>query len=48
MEIFEKEKFPRFTIGESLLPGSLRTFERMGVNREAVQLALARRSIKKW
>ena len=29
--IFEKEKFPRFKIGESLLPGSLRTFERMGV-----------------
>ena len=29
--IFEREKFPRFKIGESLLPGSLRTFERMGV-----------------
>jgi flavin-dependent dehydrogenase len=29
--IFEKEKFPRFKIGESLLPGSLCTFERMGV-----------------
>jgi flavin-dependent dehydrogenase len=29
--IFEKEEFPRFKIGESLLPGSLRTFERMGV-----------------
>jgi flavin-dependent dehydrogenase len=29
--LFEKEKFPRFKIGESLLPGSLRTFERMGV-----------------
>jgi flavin-dependent dehydrogenase len=29
--ILEKEKFPRFKIGESLLPGSLRTFERMGV-----------------
>src|ERR1700731_2621508 len=29
--IFEKEKFPPFKIGESLLPGSLRTFERMGV-----------------
>ena len=24
--IFEKEKFPRFKIGESLLPGSVRTF----------------------
>jgi len=29
--IFEKEHFPRFKIGESLLPGSLGTFERMGV-----------------
>jgi flavin-dependent dehydrogenase len=29
--ILEKEKFPRFKIGESLLPGSLSTFERMGV-----------------
>jgi flavin-dependent dehydrogenase len=29
--ILEKEKFPRFKIGESLLPGSLCTFERMGV-----------------
>src|SRR3984893_9118724 len=29
--IFEKERFPRFKIGESLLPGSLCTFERMGV-----------------
>jgi len=29
--IFEKERFPRFKIGESLLPGSVRTFERMGV-----------------
>jgi len=29
--LLEKDKFPRFKIGESLLPGSLRTFERMGV-----------------
>ena len=29
--IFEKEAFSRFKIGESLLPGSLCTFERMGV-----------------
>jgi flavin-dependent dehydrogenase len=29
--VFEKDKFPRFKIGESLLPGSVRTFERMGV-----------------
>jgi flavin-dependent dehydrogenase len=36
--ILEKEKFPRFKIGESLLPGSLCTFERMGV-REKIEQA---------
>jgi flavin-dependent dehydrogenase len=35
--IFEKEKFPRFKIGESLLPASLRTFERMGVKEKIDQ-----------
>jgi flavin-dependent dehydrogenase len=35
--IFEKEKFPRFKIGESLLPGSLCTFERMGVKEKIDQ-----------
>jgi 2-polyprenyl-6-methoxyphenol hydroxylase-like FAD-dependent oxidoreductase len=35
--IFEKEKFPRFKIGESLLPGRLRTFERMGVKEKIDQ-----------
>jgi len=29
--LVEKEIFPRFKIGESLLPGSLRTLQRMGV-----------------
>src|ERR1700683_4256161 len=29
--IFEKKTLPRFKIGESLLPGSLCTFQRMGV-----------------
>ncbi len=29
--IVERETFPRFKIGESLLPGSVRTFRRMGV-----------------
>ena len=28
--IFEKEKFPRFRVGESTLPGTLNTIERMG------------------
>jgi geranylgeranyl reductase family protein len=35
--VFEKEKFPRFKIGESLLPGSVRTFERMGVKKKIDQ-----------
>ncbi len=35
--IFEKEKYPRFKIGESLLPGSLCTFERMGVKEKLDQ-----------
>ena len=29
--VFEREKFPRFHIGESLLPHSLRAFDRLGV-----------------
>ncbi len=29
--VFEKEKFPRFHIGESLLPYSMGTFDRLGV-----------------
>jgi flavin-dependent dehydrogenase len=35
--ILERDKFPRFKIGESLLPGSLRTFERMGVKEKIDQ-----------
>jgi flavin-dependent dehydrogenase len=29
--VFEREKFPRFHIGESLLPFSIQTFDRLGV-----------------
>src|SRR6516164_7881374 len=29
--IFDREKFPRFRVGESMLPASLNTLERMGV-----------------
>src|SRR2546430_17340304 len=28
--VFEREKFPRFHIGESLLPFSIQTFDRLG------------------
>src|SRR4051794_35835305 len=42
--IFEKEKFPRFKIGESLLPGSLRIFERMGGKEKMDQADVARQS----
>ena len=31
MVVFEKEKFPRFSVGESTLPATLNTLERMGV-----------------
>src|SRR5438046_489948 len=30
--VFEREKFPRFHIGESLLPVSMQTFTRLGVH----------------
>src|SRR5207253_9357413 len=30
--VFEREKFPRFHIGESLLPFSMATFGRLGVH----------------
>src|SRR5438128_11236032 len=29
--VFEREKFPRFHIGESLLPFSMQAFDRLGV-----------------
>ena len=30
--VFEREKFPRFHIGESLLPFSMATFTRLGLD----------------
>jgi hypothetical protein len=35
--IFEKEKFPRFSVGESTLPAILNTLERMGVREKIDQ-----------
>jgi flavin-dependent dehydrogenase len=32
--VIEREKFPRFHIGESLLPFSMQTFERLGIREE--------------
>src|ERR1700740_728609 len=29
--VFEREKFPRFHIGESLLPSSMQAFDRLGI-----------------
>src|SRR5947207_5248069 len=29
--VFERERFPRFHIGESLLPFSMQTFDRLGI-----------------
>ena len=41
--LFEKERFPRFHIGESLLPHNVRIFERLGI-----MGALGERFIEKW
>jgi flavin-dependent dehydrogenase len=41
--LLERERFPRFHIGESLLPHNLRLFERLGVAG-----ALRRQFIEKW
>src|ERR1700687_2542461 len=35
--IFEKDKFPRFSVGESTLPATLNTLERMGVREKIDQ-----------
>jgi flavin-dependent dehydrogenase len=35
--VFEREKFPRFHIGESLLPFSVQTFDRLGVREKLDQ-----------
>src|SRR5438067_6504268 len=35
--VFEREKFPRFHIGESLLPFSVGTFDRLGVREKLDQ-----------
>jgi flavin-dependent dehydrogenase len=41
--LFEKDRFPRFHIGESLLPHNMRIFERLGI-----VPALRERFIEKW
>ena len=38
--VFEKEKFPRFHIGESLLPYSMSTFERLGIREKLEKFAV--------
>jgi flavin-dependent dehydrogenase len=41
--VLEREKFPRFHIGESLLPYSLSAFDRLGVREELDQWAVDKR-----
>ncbi|MEQ1859897.1 MAG: NAD(P)/FAD-dependent oxidoreductase [Chthoniobacteraceae bacterium] len=41
--VIEREKFPRFHIGESLLPYSLSTFDRLGVREELDRWAVDKR-----
>jgi FADH2-dependent halogenase len=38
--VFERERFPRFHIGESLLPFSIQTFDRLGVREKLDQTIL--------
>jgi flavin-dependent dehydrogenase len=45
--VLEKSRFPRFHIGESLLPASVRLFERLGVN-EALREAFILKPGGKW
>ena len=47
MLVLEKGTFPRFHIGESLLPASVEIFERLGVN-QALQRAFIRKPGGKW
>ena len=39
--VFEREKFPRFHIGESQLPFSMKTFTRLGLHENFCVLGLA-------
>lgn len=41
--VFEREKFPRFHIGESLLPVSMKTFARLGVLKKFEQAGFLRK-----
>jgi flavin-dependent dehydrogenase len=45
--LFEKRTFPRFHIGESLLPGSLPIFEELGVHEE-IEKTFIRKPGAKW
>ncbi|HEY2047216.1 MAG TPA: FAD-dependent oxidoreductase [Candidatus Udaeobacter sp.] len=37
--VFEREKFPRFHIGESLLPFSMKAFTRLGLHEKFLSAA---------
>ena len=44
--LFEKAKFPRFHIGESLLPANLPLLERLGVNDEVAAIAMPKYGVE--
>ena len=44
--LFEKAKFPRFHIGESLLPANLPLLERMGVNEQVAAIAMPKYGVE--
>src|ERR1044071_8176513 len=41
--VFEREKFPRFHIGESLLPFSMKTFTRLGLHEKFLSAGFIRK-----
>ncbi|MGH7090513.1 MAG: FAD-dependent oxidoreductase, partial [Stellaceae bacterium] len=47
VQLFERKRFPRFHIGESLLPASLPLFQELGVFDE-VQKTFVRKPGGKW
>lgn len=44
--VFEKTRFPRFHIGESLLPANLPLFERLGVHQQVADIAMPKYGVE--
>ena len=46
--VLEREKFPRFHIGESLLPFSTQAFDRLGVREKLDRTSCRNMAAKSW